>query len=219
MAEAAASDWAERLASGDHTALEELLDAQTRRLGQDLLRRFAYQLQACDVEDILMKAAFLLWERRECLSGVCASPIAWLWQIARAQARDYVKARARRRRLHAEYTDQLTRGLHVVHPSEMRFLANRWQARAAIVALIDAAMLSDRERCIVLADLASRDGVACSQYLGTELGVTPKTIRSYRWRALHKLRLAALDLCTSPGFRKSLAGLSQVRRPQKNGRQ
>ena len=48
--------------------------------------------------------------------------------------------------------------------------------------------IPDVQRAILLADAAARDGVACSQRLGDELGLPAATVRVYRKRALERVR-------------------------------
>ena len=48
--------------------------------------------------------------------------------------------------------------------------------------------IPDVQRAILLADAAARDGVACSQRIGDELGLPASTVRVYRKRALERVR-------------------------------
>ena len=50
------------------------------------------------------------------------------------------------------------------------------------------ATLSEKQRRIVLADAASKEGKVPSQELSDELGIPPATVRVYRRRAIEKLR-------------------------------
>lgn len=48
--------------------------------------------------------------------------------------------------------------------------------------------LPDAQRMILLADAVTRDGVACSQRLGDQLGLPAATVRVYCKRALDRIR-------------------------------
>ena len=48
--------------------------------------------------------------------------------------------------------------------------------------------IPDVQRAILLADAATKEGVACSQRLGDELGLPASTVRVYRKRALERVR-------------------------------
>jgi len=75
-------------------------------------------------------------------------------------------------------------------------------ARALLLLLIETAKLSPMERRVVLRDLESRDGLASSRELGQEFAVSAGSIRSYRSRALKKLRATAASVDGDGGFKR-----------------
>lgn len=187
------ADLARRLLENDQSCLEEVL----RLFGPGILglmrRRFWDVLREEDFEDVLSIGLFRLWRSRECFQPVRVSLRVWLYRICENVARDVLrmgwqKARAREVSCDDALLGCCERVLSSQHEADGEM--NSVSAPSAVHHDLKEILseIPDVQRAILLADAAARDGVACSQRLGDELGLPASTVRVYRKRALERVR-------------------------------
>lgn len=194
----------ERLADGDEKALEDLLRECGPPVRGLLARKYCGVLAEGDFEDVLPIALFRVWQHRERFDPTRASLKAWFYRIATNAARDVLRyGWYKARRLEVSYEAALLASVSVDPAAEVSDAFSQEEEGAEgdsadvenpeheeVRQLLREvlATLSEKQRRIVLADAASREGKVPSQELSDELGIPPATVRVYRRRAIAKLR-------------------------------
>ena len=198
----------ERLANGDEKTLEEILREYGPPVRGLLARKYCGVLGEGDFEDVLSIALFRVWQHRERFDPTRASLKAWFYRIATNAARDVLRyGWHKARRLEVSYEAASLASVSVDPASVGRaaeasdaFSENdrsetdsddvenpeHEEVRQLLREVL--ATLSEKQRRIVLADAASKEGKVPSQELSDELGIPPATVRVYRRRAIEKLR-------------------------------
>lgn len=194
------ADLAQRLLDDDERALDEVL----RLIGPVVLvvltRRYQGVLHETDIEDVMSIGLFRLWTNRARFDRRRASLKVWFFRIVENAARDVLRHgwhKARSLEVNSDSallgaTDPSSNG----HTAEDRHLPDGECAgstdRAPTNLQLDlreiVAELPERQRFIVMADAAAKEGVASSKLLGDELGIPGSTVRVYRKRAMDRIR-------------------------------
>lgn len=190
------TDLAARLLEDDQSCLEELLRSFGSGILALLRRRFYDVLREEDFEDVLSMGLFRLWNARQRYDVAQASLRVWLYRICENAARDVLRMGWQKARALEISSDELLLGCSTAR-TDVRDDVSVIGAAALHVDELSAVHLDlndvlsdlpDAQRVILLADAATRDGVACSQRLGDELGLPAATVRVYRKRALDRVR-------------------------------
>lgn len=195
---------AKQLASGDECALEFILREYGPAVRGLLARKYCGVLGEGDFEDVLAIALFRVWQHRERFDPGRASLKAWFYRIATNAARDVLRyGWHKARSLEVSYeaaslasvsvsTSPETEAGDVFSSDESEMESDdvenpeHEEVRQLLREVL--ATLSEKQRRIVLADAASKEGKVPSQELSDELGIPPATVRVYRRRAIEKLR-------------------------------
>jgi len=187
------ADIAQRLLENDQGCLEEILRSFGAGILGLLRRRFRGVLREEDVEDVLSIGLFRLWISRDRYQSDRASLRVWRYRICENAARDVLRMgwqKARAREVNSD--DALLGYLEQASPSQHDATdASHEDSIPAAVHHDLKEVLSEIpgvQRAILLADAATRDGVACSQRLSDELGIPASTVRVYRKRAIERVR-------------------------------
>ncbi|MBC8291450.1 MAG: sigma-70 family RNA polymerase sigma factor [Planctomycetes bacterium] len=199
---------AKQLASGDESALEFILREYGPAVRGLLARKYCGVLGEGDFEDVLAIALFRVWQHRERFDPGRASLKAWFYRIATNAARDVLRyGWHKARSLEVSYEAaslasvsvdpaSVDRGAEAGDvfseddrsESESDDVENPEHEEVRQLLREVLATLSEKQRRIVLADAASKEGKVPSQELSDELGIPPATVRVYRRRAIEKLR-------------------------------
>ena len=196
------TDLAARLLEDDQSCLEELLRSFGGGILALLRRRFYDVLREEDFEDVLSMGLFRLWNARQRYDVAQASLRVWLYRICENAARDVLRMGWQKARALEISSDELLLGCStartdvlsvrddVDHVSVNGMAALHVDELSAVHLDLNDVLsdLPEAQRIILLADAATRDGVACSQRLGDELGLPAATVRVYRKRALDRVR-------------------------------
>lgn len=192
----------ERLARGEENALEDVLREYGPPVRGLLARKYCGVLGEGDFEDVLAIALFRVWQHRERFDPTRASLKAWFYRIATNAARDVLRyGWHKARRLEVSYEGASLASVSVDPAAEVSDVFSseeddsdsddvenpeHEEVRQLLREVL--ATLSEKQRRIVLADAASKEGKVPSQELSDELGIPPATVRVYRRRAIEKLR-------------------------------
>ena len=192
------ADMAQRLLDND----EQVLDDALRAFGPTVLivlsRRYQNVLREADIEDVVSIGLFRLWENRTRFDRRKASLKVWFFRIVENAARDVLRHGWHKARQLEVNSDAALTG--VADPtSNGRFRTSRHQSDDEDAAVkpptnlqLDlreiVADLPEKQRQIVMADAASKEGTASSQLLGNEMNIPASTIRVYRKRAMDRIR-------------------------------
>lgn len=201
---------AKQLASGDESALEFILREYGPPVRGLLARKYCGVLGEGDFEDVLAIALFRVWQHRERFDPGRASLKAWFYRIATNAARDVLRyGWHKARSLEVSYEAASLASVSVASPgaeagdvfssdenetdtpekdSHGDDVENPEHEEVRQLLREVLATLSEKQRRIVLADAASKEGKVPSQELSDELGIPPATVRVYRRRAIEKLR-------------------------------
>jgi len=187
------ADLAQRLLENDQGSLEEILRLFGAAILGLLRRRFREVLREEDLEDVLSIGLFRLWLSRERFQLDRASLRVWLYRICENAALDVLrmgwqKARAREVNSDDALLGRCERVTSSLHEGDGRAITEFPPAAVHHDLKEVLSEIPDVQRAILLADAATRDGVACSQRLSDELGIPASTIRVYRKRAIERVR-------------------------------
>ena len=187
------TELAQRLLENDQGSLEEILRAFGAGVLALLRRRFREVLREEDLEDVLSMGLFRLWNSRHRYDPARASLRVWWFRICENSARDVLrmgwqKARTRETGPDAALFGSVESSIgnarnEAVNPANDASPSAKHQDLKEVLSA-----LPDVQRCILLADAAARNAVACSQRLGDELGIPAATVRVYRKRAMDRVK-------------------------------
>ena len=188
-----------QLMAGDEDALAGILRAYGPTIRGVLAQKYRGVLDHGDLEDVLAIALFRMWQHRERFDPKIGSLRVWLFRITENAARDVLKyGWHKARQLEVSCDQQVLSSLsdrsrnngESVGGSDSKDESESAEPVSEFAAIIREALdlLPDKQRQIVLADAASRDGKVSSQELSQELGIPPATVRVYRRRAIERLR-------------------------------
>ena len=184
---------AQRLLDHDQSCLSDILRSFGAGILGLLRRRFRDALREEDLEDVLSIGLFRLWNNRQRYQRDRASLRVWLFRICENAARDVLRMGWQKTRARELNSEAALLGLSEQAVSKPdgsdEYLFQRSAPAAVNHDLKDVlSELPDVQRAILLADAATRDGVACSQRLSDELGLPASTVRVYRKRAMDRVR-------------------------------
>jgi len=190
------ADLGQRLLDDDEQVLDDVLRAFGPMVLLVLTRRYENVLKEQDIEDVVSIGLFRLWKSRERFDYRKASLKVWFFRIVENAARDVLKHgwhKARQLEVGAD-TELLGiadvgRNGHIDDQGELLTAGNcapPTNVQSDLREIV--ADLPDRQRFIVMADAAARDGVAASQRLGEELGIPASSVRVYRKRAMDRIK-------------------------------
>jgi RNA polymerase sigma factor (sigma-70 family) len=166
---------AQRLLENDQGCLEEILRLFGAGIWGLLRRRFREVLRAEDLEDVLSIGLFRLWLRRDRFQLDRVSLRVWLYRICENAARDVLRMGWKKARAREVNSDDALLGISErttsLQPESERPPPPVHHDLKEVLSEIP-----DVQRAILLADAAAKDGVACSQRLGDELGIPPSTV-------------------------------------------
>ena len=190
------ADFAQRLLDDDEQVLEDILRVFGPMVLAVVSRRYREVLREADIEDVMSIGLFRLWKHRHRFDHRKASLKVWYFRIVENAARDVLKHGWHKARLLEVSSDVALTGTAdpssnghgepvVTHPA----VSDNHDPTPLQLDLRDiVAELPDSQRTIILADAASKDGIASSQHLSEELNIPPSTVRVYRKRALDRIR-------------------------------
>lgn len=181
------ADLAQRLLANDEQVLDEILRLFGPSVLRVLGRRYQGVLRETDIEDVMSIGLFRLWTNRQRFDSGKASLKVWFFRIVENAARDVLKFGWHKARQLEAGGDAALLGV----PQNDPVIVDRTAAAPTGVQLDLREIVADlpeRQRLIVLADAAAKDGVASSQLLGAELGVSASSVRVYRKRAMDRIR-------------------------------
>lgn len=194
------ADLAQRLLEDDEQALEDVLRLFGPPVLVVLARRYQSVLRETDIEDVISIGLYRLWTNRARFDRRKASLKVWFFRIVENAALDVLRHGWHKARLLEVSSDSALLGAPDAS-SNGHAKDDRKQSGAELSASSTPAPtnlqldlreivseLPDRQRHIVMADAAAREGVASSKLLGDELGVPGSTVRVYRKRAMEKIR-------------------------------
>ena len=180
------AELAERLAENDQRCLEDLL----RHFGPGVLgllrSRFRDVLREEDLEDILSIGLFRLWNNRLRYQLERSSLRVWWYRICENAARDVLRMGWQKARAREVNSDETLLGFSERDAVPIPAMSSAVGLHHDLNEILSG--LPEAQRAILLADAATRDGVACSQRLGDELGLPASTVRVYRKRAMDRVR-------------------------------
>ncbi len=190
------ADLGQRLLENDEQVLDEILRTFGPMIFRILSQRYCGVLRETDVEDAMSIGLFRLWKNRTRFDASRASLKVWFFRITENAAKDALKHGWQKARMmevggtagllgiadgsdngHAERGDRIVTDTTRASPTNVQL-----DLREVV------ADLSEKQRYIVMADAAAKDGVASSQLLGDELGVPASTVRVYRKRAMDRIK-------------------------------
>ncbi len=192
------ADMAQRLLDNDEQVLDDVLRAFGPTVLIVLSRRYQNVLREADIEDVVSIGLFRLWENRTRFDRRKASLEVWFFRIVENAARDVLRHgwhKARQLEVNSDLTltgatDPTSNGR--VRNSRSGSDENDSTEKPPTNLQLDlreiVADLPEKQRQIVMADAATKEGTASSQLLGTEMKVPASTIRVYRKRAMDRIR-------------------------------
>lgn len=184
-----------RLRAGDEDALDEIWKTICPPIWRRLSRAF-HALSEDRAEHLALIALLALWQRRAKFRPEPGALRALLWKIAKHKAVKFLRlSRQKSRRMEVALDPDRLAELCV--RDEMGEADGRGvqsvQERDAL--LHDGlAMLPKTHEFVLRADMNSTTGVAPSDDLAAELGVSVTTVRSHRHRGKKKIKTVLLDL-------------------------
>ena len=193
------ADMGQRLLDNDEQVLDEIL----RTLGSVILsvmsRRYRGILPETDIEDAVSIGLFRLWKNRRRFDSRKASLKVWFFRIVENAIRDVLRLgwhKARILEVHSDAaltgdTEQTAHsdssgGCYSTDDAKRRADDSPTNLQLDLRDIVGG--LPEKQRQIVLADSAARDGTASSQTLGRELDLPATTVRVYRKRAMDRIR-------------------------------
>jgi RNA polymerase sigma factor (sigma-70 family) len=190
------ADLAQRLLDDDEQVLEDILRAFGPLILVVMGRRYAQVLKEPDIEDVLSIGLYRLWVNRQRFDRNKASLKVWLFRIVENAARDVLRHGWQKARQLEVCSDSALTGvadpqsngrgqpeLPDSHSSKAKELTQEQMDLREIISELPA-----QQRHIILADAATRDGVASSQWLAEELSLSESSVRVYRKRAMDRIR-------------------------------
>jgi RNA polymerase sigma factor (sigma-70 family) len=194
------ADLAQRLLDNEEQALDDVLRLFGPAVLVVLTRRYQSVLRETDIEDVISIGLFRLWTNRARFDRRKASLKVWFFRIVENAALDVLRHGWHKARLLEVGSDSALLGATDAS-SNGHAREHSQGADAELPAVSEpaptnlqldlreiVAELPARQRYIVMADAAAREGVAASTLIGDELGVPGSTVRVYRKRAMDKIR-------------------------------
>ncbi|MEQ8785310.1 MAG: sigma-70 family RNA polymerase sigma factor [Pirellulaceae bacterium] len=216
-------DLAARLCQDDEHALEDLLRTFGPAVHRVLARKFVPVLREVEIDDVLSIALYRVWCARQRFDASKGSLRLWFFRIAENAARDVLRHgwhKTRRLEIASAAVETLADGSPAcdrpesgVPESNGRGATKRNASspsktslalQTAIGEILEA--LPEAQRRIVLADAQCREGVASSEQLAKELGLSPASVRVYRKRALDTMRAELTRRGMGPPATKTTEG-------------
>ncbi len=182
------ADMAQRLLDGDEQALDDILRTFGPMVLVVLTRRYENVLKEPDIEDVMSIGLFRLWVNRARFNSSKASLKVWFFRIVENAARDVLRHGWHRARLLEVNSDAALLGVIDASANGRPEAAKPLPTDEQLALREIVAQLPERQRYIVMADAAAKDGVASSQLLGDELGIPASSVRVYRKRAMDRIR-------------------------------
>lgn len=194
------ADMAQRLLDNDEQVLDDVLRAYGPMLLIVLTRRYQNVLREPDIEDVVSIGLYRLWKNRSRFDRRKASLKVWFFRITENAARDVLRHGWHKARQLEVNSDAALTGAadpsghgHVPdaasqNPTEVEFDDRQTPTNLQLDLREIVAELPAKQRFIVTADAATRDGTASSQILGAELGIPDSTVRVYRKRAMDRIK-------------------------------
>ncbi|MEQ9407353.1 MAG: sigma-70 family RNA polymerase sigma factor [Fuerstiella sp.] len=194
------ADLAQRLLDGDEQVLDEVLRAWGPVILVVLTRRYQHVLRETDIEDVVSIGLFRLWKNRARFDHRKASLRVWFFRIVENAARDVLRYgwhKARELEVSSDAlltgaADPSTNGRHRHQRTELDETGCAEQPASPTGVQLDlreiVAELPERQRFILMADAATKEGTASSQLLSVEMNIPASTVRVYRKRAMDRIR-------------------------------
>ncbi len=182
------ADLVQRLLDDDEQALDDILRTFGPMVLVVLTRRYENVLKEPDIEDVMSIGLFRLWVNRARFNSSKASLKVWFFRIVENAARDVLRHGWHRARLLEVNSDAALLGVIDASANGRPEAAKPLPTDEQLALREIVAQLPERQRYIVMADAAAKDGVASSQLLGDELGIPASSVRVYRKRAMDRIR-------------------------------
>lgn len=194
------ADLGQRLLENDEQVLDEILRSYGPVILAVMCRRYYSVLKEADIEDSISIGLFRLWTNRNRFDRRKASLKVWFFRIVENSIRDVLRHgwhKARALEVSSEAMLLGTATLVANSGPHSQTIESDKAACAPTNLQLDlreiVAKLPDKQKQIVLADSATRDGTADSQALGRELNMPPGTVRVYRKRAMDRIRKELIE--------------------------
>jgi len=179
----------DRLLRGDEQVLDDILRCLGPPVSIVLGRRYTEVLSESDIEDAISIGLYRLWKSRLTYDPGRASLKLWFFRIVENAIRDVLRlgwhrARSLEVSCDAAALVQADRAVGSDHSltTHKPPTAQQLELREIVESL------PATQRSIILADAASPEGTANSQWLASELSVTASSVRVYRKRAMDRIR-------------------------------
>jgi RNA polymerase sigma factor (sigma-70 family) len=181
-----------RFRVGDQTVLEDLLRILVPPVRVALRRKFSAQLDYHEIEDVIIVGFRKLWGVHATYDPAKSPLKSFFYQIAYHEAVDTLRRKTKRARMQLVPIGDRVEYAIAGPPasSDGDGEADSDAPRSKLMTDLDTCLkfLTERERKILLADAHSQGGVANSQMLAKELGMSESGVRVNRKRGLDKLR-------------------------------
>jgi len=186
---------ASALQKGDQSVLADILRLYAPDIIELLHSRFVTRMRLLryeDIEDVVSIALRRLWAARLSYDSSKQSIRVWLYCISENAAKDVLKhgwhkARKLEHNPGHEWLDERPAD-HCPTSTKHAVPDTKKESKEAIDLGAALAKLPDDQRKIVMADAASRDGMASNEFLEAELDIPASHVRVYRSRAYATLR-------------------------------
>lgn len=198
MAVASVADEVElgaRLRTGDEDSLDEIWKATCPPIWRRLSRAFD-ALPEDRAEHLTLAALLALWQQHGRFRPGPGALHALLWKIAKHKAVKFLRlSRQKSRRMEIALDPERLAELCVLDETGEVDACEVQPIQQRDALLHDGlAMLPKAQEFVLRADMNSTTGVASSDDLAPELGVSIATVRSHRHRGKNKMRTVLLDL-------------------------
>jgi RNA polymerase sigma factor (sigma-70 family) len=179
-----------RFRVGDQTVLEDLLRILVPPIRVALRRKFYGLLDYHEIEDVIIVGFRKLWGVHSTYDPAKSPLKAFFQKIAYHEAVDTLRRKTKRARMRLVPLGDPVEYCIATPPASPDGEADSDTPRSKLMTDLDTCLklLTERERKILLADAHSHDGVANSQMLARELGMSESGVRVNRMRGLDKLR-------------------------------
>src|SRR5262249_46242247 len=183
-------DLIRRFQVGDQTVLEDLLRILVPPIRVALRRKFFGQLDYHEIEDVIIVGFRKLWGVHSTYDPAKSPLKGFFYEIAYHEAVDTLRRKTNRARVRLVPLGDRVDYCITSPPAAPDGEADSDAPRSKLMTDLDTCLklLSERERKILLADAHSQGGVANSQMLARELGMSESGVRVNRMRGLDKLR-------------------------------
>jgi RNA polymerase sigma factor (sigma-70 family) len=179
-----------RFRVGDQTVLEDLLRVLVPPIRVALRRKFSGHLDYHEIEDVIIVGFRKLWGVHTTYDPAKSPLKAFFYEIAYHEAVDTLRRKTKRARVRLVPLGDPVEYCIASPLADPDGEADSDTPRSKLMSDLDTCLklLTERERKILLADAHSHSGVANSQMLAQELGMSESGVRVNRMRGLDKLR-------------------------------